>query len=80
MKLNADFKRPIEITNVNNVGLWFSWSQDTVGWGELSISCKDGVIRADTENMSKEWTRRALYALADKIVEEAFDENGKAKP
>lgn len=77
---DPDFKQPIQITTIHSVGLYVTWGQDTVGFGELALSCKDGVIRADTEGMSKEWTRRALYALADKIVEEAFDESGRAKP
>lgn len=80
MASNADFNQPIGIRDIHSLGLYITWGQDTVGFGELSVSCKDGVIRADTEHMSKEWTRRALYALADRIVEEAFDENGTEKP
>lgn len=79
MSHNADFTQPIKILDVHNLSLYITWGQDTVGFGELSVHSKDGVIKADTECMSKEWTRRALYALADKIVEEAFDSEGRAK-
>lgn len=73
----ADFTKPIQINDLHLVTIFVTWEQDTIGFGELTIDINDGKISVDTEGMSKEWTRRALYALADKLVDQVFDADGK---
>ncbi len=79
-KLNADFDKPIEIDHIHGFSAYFIWGQETIGFGEFSIRIVDGEITSiDNEGMGKEWARRALYALVDKVVELGFDENGRAR-
>lgn len=74
---------PVEISlfDINNFNTYFRWGQDGVGFGELSLSVTslgDVVhISGSTETMGKEWVRKALHALVDKIidnVEDRYDE------
>lgn len=74
-----DFQLPISVYHIQLFNAYIAWGQETIGFGDLSITVTDGKIRSDTEGMGKEWVRRALYATVDKVVEEAFDENGRAK-
>lgn len=74
MSKSPDFEKPIsvDVGDIYVSSLYFSWQQDTVGFGECSVKRnEDGTFTADTENMSKEWLRRALYSLMDTIVENA---------
>lgn len=76
-----DFQQPIEIDldDIHNFGLWIRWGQNTIGFGELSVSVKDGKISMDTEGMGREWTRRALHSVIEAILAQAFDEEGRPK-
>lgn len=75
----AEFTHPINIRDIHRTSIYISWSQKTVGFGQLSVGYRNGSFGVDSEGMSKEWTRKALYALADKIIEEAFDEEGQER-
>lgn len=69
-----DFNQPIEVApeSLHAAHLYFSWGQQTVGFGQCSISlAPDGSVSAGTEGMGKEWLRRALYAAVDALVEQA---------
>lgn len=70
-----DFQQPISVTrdDLHAAHLYFSWGQKTVGFGQCSIQIDEqtGEITADTENMSREWLRRALHAVADMLADEA---------
>jgi hypothetical protein len=67
-----DFNKPInvDLDGIHWAKIYFVWSQETVGFGECSISkLENGELVADTEGMGKEWVRRALYAVVDTLVE-----------
>ncbi len=76
---DTDFNAPIKIGDIYGFSTYFTWGQQSVGFGELSISIKNGVVNADTEGMGKEWCRRALYALVDKVLEQTHDETGRPR-
>jgi hypothetical protein len=69
-----DFNQPIivEIDDIFWGNFYFRWRQSTVGFGELSISKKEGSddVAAETEGMGPEWTRRALYAAVDALIDQ----------
>lgn len=71
----SDFTQPVRVTldDLHNAHFYFSWAQQTVGFGQCSISRDPatGQVSADTEGMGKEWLRRALYAAVDTLVENA---------
>jgi len=78
--MNADFKQPVTIDSTHSFQAYFTWGQPTVGFGEFAINIVDGEVRSlDSECMGKEWSRRALYALVDAVVEEAFNLDGSPK-
>lgn len=67
-----DFNAPIsvELRDIHAANLYFSWGQQTVGFGECRIGIQpDGSLTASTENMSREWLRRALHAVVDTLVD-----------
>ena len=52
--------------------MYFNWSWDGVGFGETWVgTSKDGHWVIDAECMGKERARALLYALVDKLVDEA---------
>lgn len=62
-----------EVTDIFNAKIYFNWSWPSVGFGQLWVgeSKEDGHLVIDAECMGKERARQLLYALADKLVDEA---------
>lgn len=63
-----------EVVNINNANIYFNWSWPGVGFGELWVGKKsnsDSTLVVDAETMSKESARKLLYALVDKLLDEA---------
>ena len=62
-----------EVVNINNANIYFNWSWPGVGFGELWVgkSKEDGHLVVDAECMSKESARKLLYAMVDKLLDEA---------
>ena len=62
-----------EVTDIFNANIYFNWSWPSVGFGQLWVgeSKEDGHLVIDAECMGKERARQLLYALADKLVDEA---------
>lgn len=62
-----------EVVDINNANIYFTWSWPGIGFGELWVgkSREDGHLVIDAETMSKESTRKLLYALVDKLIDEA---------
>lgn len=75
-----DFNAPIKVpeTGLFGASFYFSWSQPTVGFGQCSIGIdENGKVSSDLEGMGLEWTRRALYAAVDTLIEMAKKQDGK---
>lgn len=76
--MKPDFTQPIvvEKDDIHQVALYFNWGQNTIGFGQCSIHFdpETGAIKADTENMDREWLRRALHSLVDTLVDNAVIE------
>ncbi len=75
----TDFKQAVTISTAHSFSMYFDWSQHTVGFGQFSASFKNGKYSTDTEGMGREWSRRAMYALVDKVCDEAFDADGRPR-
>lgn len=75
----TDFTKSIQIFDIHGFNAYFTWGQDTVGFGELSVSVKDGKVSMDTEGMGRDWTRRALHSLVETILEAGFETDGRPK-
>lgn len=62
-----------KVNDIHNSNLYFNWSWPGVGFGELWVgkSSSDGHLVIDAECMGKENARLLLYALVDKLVDEA---------
>jgi len=60
------------VVRINDAGMYFNWSWDGIGFGETWVgTSKDGRWVIDAECMGKERARALLYALVDKLVDEA---------
>lgn len=80
-----DWTKPVEVSlhDIIKCDLYFNWSQETVGFGQLAVSVKlvkeegNTVMRVtgDTEAMGREWTTKALHALVD-AISHAIPERG----
>lgn len=62
-----------KVVEINNASIYFNWTWPGVGFGELWVgkSQEDGHLVVDAETMSKESARKLLYALVDKVLDEA---------
>lgn len=60
-----------EVTTIHAANGYFLWQWAGVGFGECSFSLKDGKLKINAECMGKEKAKALLYALVDKMVEEA---------
>lgn len=62
-----------KIYDIHNASIYFNWGWEGIGFGELWVgkSKENGNLVIDSECMSKESTRKLLYALVDKLVDEA---------
>jgi hypothetical protein len=62
-----------EVVDIHYAKIYFNWSWPGVGFGETSVgsSREDGHLVIDAECMSKERARQLLYALVDKVIDEA---------
>lgn len=59
------------VTDIFSANMYLNWQMEGFGFGQLSVNqSKDGQITVDSECMGKEYVRKILYALADKIVAE----------
>jgi hypothetical protein len=71
----TDWDAPINVmlADVHSFKAYISWSQRTVGFGQLSLSAEAGLkeikLTGDLEGMNKDWVRKALYAMIDSIVD-----------
>ncbi len=74
-KGESDFQQPIKVLDLHFFSFYFSWEQNTVGFGELSGKVhKNGeTATVDSEGMGKEWVRRALHAAIDAYIEKLPD-------
>lgn len=63
---------PPEVTDIDNFYISMRWSWKGCGFGELwlKLDPETGKITGDTECMGPESTRKFLYALANKIIDE----------
>ena len=60
------------VYDIHNASIYFNWGWDGIGFGELWVGkSKEGQLVIDDECMGKERTRELLYALVDKLVDEA---------
>ena len=70
-----DFSK-VEITAVsfwgqherNQGGVLIQWGMDEFGFGELTLYKKNGVLRADTECLNRDFVRAVLAKVADTIT------------
>ena len=62
-----------EVRDIHNANIYFNWGWEGIGFGEMWVgkSAESGHLVIDAECMSKESTRKLLYAMVDKLVDEA---------
>ncbi len=79
-KGESDFQQPIQISKLLWFSFYFSWAQNTVGFGELSGKMDElgETASVDSEGMGKEWVRRALHAAVDAYVEQLPNDQPRA--
>lgn len=64
--------KPPKITDILHVNGYVNWSWHNFGFGQLSFSQNEtGKITIDAECMGKERARAIMYALVDKLIDEA---------
>lgn len=61
------------VYDIHNASCYFNWGWEGIGFGELWVgkSKEDGRLVVDAECMSKESARKLLYAMVDKLLDEA---------
>lgn len=76
---DPDYDMPISVaaSSIFNFSTYFGWSQNTIGFGQLSLEMKNenGVLKitGDPEGMSKEWMRRALHSMVNTVIDQIPD-------
>lgn len=48
-----------------NGGLLLRWETKSAGWGELTISCREGKVDMDTEAMGPDFVKSVLAKMVD---------------
>lgn len=64
--------KPIEIGSIHRGNIYFDWSWIGKGFGQLSVTAKDGKLFCNNECMSRDSVRELLHALADHIADTAI--------
>lgn len=67
LKTYPEFK--IGLEDIHNVELYTNWDSKMFGFGQMSVSFKDGIAGWDAEGMGRETTRKILYALVDELID-----------
>lgn len=71
-------ENPINIDDIIWSNIYFNWSQQKCGFGQLSIEKnEEGKLICSNECMSREWVRKALHSLADHLADTVILDSGK---
>lgn len=70
-RIEALEKDDTEIGHINKMNLYFDWSMEGVGFGQLLFTSEQGKIFCENECMSREAVRKILRAFAEYVADNA---------